>query len=131
GHALVAEQVGAAHLEPGEVVAVPDDTHLVGLGVAHADRAHRAAPGHRAASSIARAAAAASPWPNTALPATMISAPAATTCATLAASTPPSTSMRAPRPRACTWARRRRILSRLEGMKCWPPKPGFTDITST
>ena len=34
--AELAQQVGAADLEPREVVAVPGDAHLVGLGVAHA-----------------------------------------------------------------------------------------------
>ena len=48
GHAALAQQVGAAHLEPREVAAVPGDAHLVGLGVAHAEprdgrRAHAAA----------------------------------------------------------------------------------------
>ena len=36
GPARVAEQVGAADLEPDEVVRVVDDAHLVGFGVAHA-----------------------------------------------------------------------------------------------
>src|SRR5262245_29729723 len=131
GHALAAQEVGAAHLEPGQEVAVPGHAHLVGLGVAHAHGAHGAALAHRQASIRPRAAAAASGWAKTALPATTMSAPASTTAATLEASTPPSTSMCAVSPRSRSWPRRRRILSRQEGMKLWPPKPGFTDITTT
>src|SRR5262245_467599 len=90
GHAALAQQVGAADLEPGEVAAVPGDAHLVGLGVAHAQprdgvRAHEAAPIRP------RTACSGSPAAKAAAPTTTISAPASTTLLMFAGFTPPST----------------------------------------
>src|SRR5207244_2566249 len=98
--ARFAQQIRSPHLEPDEVVRVVDHPHLVGLGVTYADpgdgleRAHRgdeaAAPFAAALSSrVARSGSAL--W-NTAEPATMMLAPAATTRATLCRSMPPSIS---------------------------------------
>ena len=78
-----------------------------------------------------RAAAAGSLAPNTAVPATTMSAPAATASRMLPRSMPPSTSIcaveaaldeRHPQPA--------HLVEGGRGMKLWPPKPGFTDMTS-
>src|SRR6185295_7704731 len=90
--AAPAQEVGPSHLEPGQILAVPGDAHLVGLRVAHAHRGGARAA-HRAASSRRRAAAVASPPSNTDVPATSTSAPASTSAFALLSSTPPSTSI--------------------------------------
>src|SRR5437867_5349188 len=120
GAAAAAEKVGAAHLEPGQVLAVPGDPHLVRLRVANADGA-RAARAQRAASSRRRAAVSGSPAPKTAVPATITSTPACASALTLLSSTPPSTSICGDSPRRPTVSRSRRTLSRLAGRKAWPP----------
>ena len=66
--------------------------------------------------------------PNTALPATIVSAPARVMMGTVVASMPPSTSRR--------WWKSSNFFSSsqrggLFGMKLCPPKPGSTDISRT
>ena len=74
-----------------------------------------------------RVAASGSPFPNTAEPATIHSAPWRTTLATLLNPIPPSTSMWTFRPRASIILRSRVILSRVVPMNDCPPNPGLTD----
>src|SRR3990170_1933620 len=135
-----AQQVRAANLEPHEVVRVVDDTHLSGLGVAHAHAAggstdaQRAAGEERApiaAAFSSRVARSGSGVWNTAEPTTMIRAPAPTTRATFWWSMPPSISTGAVLPARSRAARTSRTLDSLRGMKACPPKPGLTDITRT
>src|SRR5687767_493284 len=125
------EQVGAPDLEPGEILGVVRDAHLVRLRIPHADGGGRAVGGHGPACRSRRTAASGSAWPKTAWPATTMSAPASASARTFEPSTPPSTSICTDRPRSATMRRRRRTFSRLPGMKAWPEKPGFTDITRT
>jgi putative thioredoxin len=67
----------------------------------------------------------------TAVPATIISAPAEATCSMLSRSIPPSISMRTLSPRSSIIRFRRRTFSTEVGMNFWPPKPGLTDMTRT
>src|SRR5205814_8274564 len=120
GHAALAQEVGAAHFEPREVFRVVRDAHLVGLRVAHADGGAARARAHRAASSSVRTAAAGSPWPKTAEPATSTSAPAGTRERLLLASTPPSTSICALSPRSPICRCSRRTLSSARGRNFCP-----------
>src|SRR5439155_4656539 len=130
GEAAPAEQVRASDLEPGEVLRVVGDAHLVGLRVAHPDL-RGGLDAQRQASSSRRAAASASPAPKTAVPATSTSAPASTSARALLMSTPPSISISVRSPRSRARCLRRRTLSRPDGRNCWPPKPGLTVITTT
>src|SRR5262249_26104056 len=122
---------------PHEIVRVVHDAHLVGLGVAHADPGrgldgtHRGTAAALAAAFSSRVALSGSGVWNTAEPATMISAPAATTRPTLCRSMPPSISIGARLPARSSNARTSRTLDSLRGMNVWPPNPGLTDITST
>ena len=69
--------------------------------------------------------------PKIAEPATNVSAPAAATAAMLSTFTPPSTSRRISRPLRSIISRTFVILGSTDGMNDWPPKPGFTDMSST
>jgi len=84
-----------------------------------------------AARSRLRTFSAGSPWPNTAFPATRTSAPERTTEGMVLSAMPPSTSIRKPRPREARIMCSLRILAGDEAINFCPPKPGFTDITST
>src|SRR3954471_15009441 len=133
----LAEQIGPADFEPHEVVRVIDDAHFVGFGVAHPDPgerrwgAHRTAAAPSAAALSSRVARSGSGVLKIADPATKIRAPAATRRAILCRSTPPSISIGAGLPAASSSARTSPSLDSLRGMKVWPPKPGFTDMTRT
>src|SRR5262245_6293029 len=116
--AALAQEVGAAHLEPREVAAVPGDTHLVGLGVADA-QARQRARGHDAAPISTRTDCSVSPPPKAAAPTTTISAPASTTLRMLDGLTPPSTCSFTRRPRARISAESRRSLSSECGSSFW------------
>src|SRR5687768_4101281 len=67
----------------------------------------------------------------TALPATNVSAPARQHRVIVSRVTPPSTSSAADDPTALRSCRARAIFSTDPSMNFWPPKPGFTDITSS
>ena len=99
-----AQQVGAGHLEPDEVVRVVDHPHFIGFGVAD-PQAWRPTTGIQrrdrrgsAAARRSRMARSGSGDPNTALPATRMSAPAATIRGAVRTSIPPSTSIGAALP---------------------------------
>src|SRR4051794_6318527 len=98
---------------------------------------HEPLPGHQGQASTAqrrrssRTARAGSAAPNTAVPATKVSAPAPHASAMVSAVIPPSTSSAAREPARSSTARTRRILSVLAARYDWPPYPGLTDITST
>jgi hypothetical protein len=64
-------------------------------------------------------------------PATTTRAPRATRSAALSALIPPSTSSSARAPTRSSRARARATLSSVSGMRGWPPKPGFTVMTSS
>src|SRR5262245_53155330 len=82
-----------------------------------------------AAARIARTAAAGSAAPKTAEPATRIDAPSWASDFAISAFTPPSTEMSMAR--VPTSVLTSRTFRWALGMNDWPPKPGFTDITST
>src|SRR5262249_32417432 len=108
----IAEQLGAAHLKPGEEVGMVGDPHPIDLGVTDPEGGHR--PNHSTASRIlvsrSRAFVQASPFPKTALPATSRSAPARTSSEAFSGPTPPSTSMRMDSPRLESVSCRARTL---------------------
>ena len=64
-------------------------------------------------------------------PATNVSAPARAISPMLSVFTPPSTSSQMSFLRATMRRRTSVIFGSTEGMNCWPPKPGFTDIRRT
>src|SRR3989344_3934627 len=64
-------------------------------------------------------------------PATKVSAPASATRRMLSTLMPPSTSRRMSRPEASMTLRTFSHLRSVLSMKLWPPKPGFTLISST
>jgi hypothetical protein len=66
-----------------------------------------------------------------ALPATKVSAPARAIFAMLSSLTPPSTSRRTSRPLASIRRLASASLPSTGSMNCCPPKPGFTDMSST
>ena len=140
------QPVGAAHLEPDQVVGVVDDAHLVGLGVAHADvvtlrrgRSRPQSPSATASGVIRGGARAALAWPRSA------SARAEHRLAgdehrrrppprprrRCRMSMPPSTSIGARLPARRAARGRADLVESLRGMNVWPPKPGLTDITRT
>src|SRR3990172_4003377 len=84
--AQVAQQVGAGHLEPGQVLPVPGHSHLVGLRITNA-KGGVGTHAHRQASISRRQPASGSPLPNTAEPATRMSAPASPNTPALLSST--------------------------------------------
>src|SRR6266446_1921667 len=92
-----------------------DDVHQRGGAVAAARSALTAAPGSAA--------------PKIAEPATRVEAPSSARDCARSAFTPPSTETSTGLvPRSALTSR---IFRWAEGMKDWPPNPGFTDITST
>src|SRR5258705_4373285 len=140
----IAQPVGATDLEPDEVVGVVHHAHPVGFGIAHPDtrtptdrcgwrvgHARELAADPTAAARSARVALSGLPVPKIACPATRILTPAATTAAALLSSMPPSISIGADERARVSTSRTRRTFSMLCGMNGWPPKPGFTDMTST
>src|SRR5262245_42405049 len=106
----LAQPIGAANLEPDQVIRVVDDPHFVCFSVPHSNAGGGLAGAHplaaaAALSLIARAAFSASVLPKMALPATSHSAPARTTLSTVVRSMPPSTSMGARLPARSSRAR--------------------------
>jgi hypothetical protein len=79
---------------------------------------------------MVRAASSGSSWPKMALPATNIRAPAAAIGPTVVASMPPSTSITRSSERSFAAVAAAATLGITSAMKCWPPNPGWTDMTS-
>src|SRR5579859_18392 len=90
-----------------------------------------AAAAARAARKSACAFSRMSPCAKTALPATRISAPARTISSIVSRATPPSISIRNPKPRALRIRASSSTFFSELGMKCCAPNPGFTDMINT
>src|SRR5436190_3291350 len=138
--ATLAQEIGPSDLEPDQIVRVINDAHLVGFGIAHPDSRDRNACAQReavwtapdATALSSRVACSGSDEWKMAAPATRIRAPAATTRGAVCTSMPPSISIGAAVLPAKSRTRRTSLtLDSLRGIKVWPPKPGFTDMTRT
>ena len=69
--------------------------------------------------------------PNTAVPATSVSAPASMMRGAVSGVTPPSTDSAIERPEASIIRRRAAIFGNCDARNSWPPNPGLTVITRT